>query len=375
MFSKSVSAAMVCLVLATVWSGTARVEAATILTSGSPYTNNLGSLDGNFTIISEEHRLLGDGSVTSFSYFAGTTNPLRPLLIEDTGSSVNVIGIGADFTPAATGYQANVPFTLATGTASFDTATGNKYYFAFSPVGGAALPVSYNANNETVEGHPLRFLAGQVTSTGALPALGGPLTGANGRHYLMTVNTTQDDVAQVVGSELVNRSTLDGAGWTFVDTDSVFTEPGQVESWFIFSDTTVTRSVTPLIFTVEGGQYVVKGVGEAKTFSTRGFFELDFDLASGTDLVEPGDIIGWTDSGGTGAVIPFNTFGGSVTFFNTGFNTLTAGQNLGAGTGSDTREYSIAFSVAPLVVIPEPATAVMGLLGVIGLGLRRRRAA
>lgn len=106
-------------------------QAATLI-SGSPYNIDLGTNDGNFSIMWEGNTLLGAGDVTSYSFFARGTNPVRPLLVQQSGATYSIVGVGNPYTPSTTGMQNNIPFSLASGTTSFNTAGGSRYFFAFS---------------------------------------------------------------------------------------------------------------------------------------------------------------------------------------------------------------------------------------------------
>jgi hypothetical protein len=100
--------------------------------------------------------------------------------------------------------------------------------------------------------------------------------------------------------------------------------------------------------------------------------EFDFGLTTGSNAItSPGTFYaGWVDSnadgtGALGGVIPFNTFGGTVSFFGIPGGGPAAGSNI-VPLGSDTRAYSVNF-----LTVPEPGTAALSLLA--GLSLLRRR--
>jgi hypothetical protein len=344
------------------------------LVTGSPYATDLGTNDGNFSILWEGNTLLGAGSVTSYSYFARGTNPVRPLLVQQTGATYSVVGVGNPYTPSGTGMQNNVPFSLSTGTASFNTAGGSKYFFAFSPVGGNALQVGYNLNPEIGnQGHPLNYIGGELAVLGPV-TWAGNLSGANARHYVMTVTSTLSGYLGSVGDELANRASVDAAGYGFIKTDESFSSTGSLMRWQIFSDDSSSHNITPVLYKAGtvAGTYDVVGVGASRTISSRGFMEFDFGLTTGSNAItSPGTFYaGWVDSnadgtGALGGVIPFNTFGGTVSFFGIPGGGPAAGSNI-VPLGSDTRAYSVNF-----LTVPEPGTAALSLLA--GLSFLRRR--
>ncbi len=365
------------LILASLLSS-ASFGAATI-TSGSTL-GTFAANDGNYSILWEGNTLLGAGSVTSFSYYSRAAGSIRPLLIEQTGSTYNVIGVGTPFTASSAGLQNNVSFNLASGTSSFNTGTGSKYFFAFSPVGAAALQVGYNVNSEVGAnpsglGHALNFILGELSTTGPV-TWGGALNGAQGRLYGISVTTTQSGFLTSVGNPLVNRQFVDtSAGFGFVKTDASFSATGELARWEFFSDDASGRNITPVLYKAGSvaGTYDVVGVGTSRNITSRGFMEFDFGLTSGSNVITAAGnfYAGWIDSktDGTGAlngVIPYTPSGGTVAFFPIPAGGPVAGSNIVPG-GTDPRAYSVNF-----LVVPEPATASLGLLAVAAL-LRRRR--
>lgn len=348
--------------------------AATLVT-GSQYAVDLGTNDGNFSIMWEGNPLMGAGNVTSFSYFARGTNPVRPLLVQQTGANFSIVGVGNPYTPSGTGMQNNIPFALASGTSSFNTAGGSRYFFAFSPVGGNALQVGFNINNTaTDQGHGLNYIPGELAALGPV-SWAGNLTGVDGRHYVMTVTSTQNTYLDSVGNQLVNRATIDAPGFGFIKTDQAFSSTGSLAHWQIFSDTTTGRNITPVLYKAGtiAGTYDVVGVGTTRNISTRGFMEFDFGLTSGSSAITAAGsfFAGWIDSnadgtGALGGVVPFNNFGGTISYYPVPGGGPAAGSNI-APAGSDTRAYSVNF-----LTVPEPGASALCLLAGAVL-LRRRR--
>jgi hypothetical protein len=323
----------------------------------------------------EGNSLLGSGSVTSYSYFARGTNPLRPLLVQQTGASYSIVGVGNPYTPSATGMQNNIPFSLASGTASFNTGGGSNYFFAFSPVGANALQVGFNVNPEIGnQGHPLNYIPGELAATGPV-SWAGNLAGANARHYVMAVTSTQNGYPGSLGDELANRASVDAAGFGFIKTDETFSSTGSLMRWQIFSDDSSGRHITPVLYKAGSvaGTYDVVGVGTSRTITSRGFMEFDFGLTSGSNAITaPGSFFaGWIDSntdgsGALGGAVPFNAFGGTVSFFGIPGGGPSAGSNI-VPLGSDVRAYSVNF-----LTVPEPGSTALSLLAGAAL-LRRRR--
>jgi hypothetical protein len=354
----------------------ATVQGASLIT-GSQYNIDLGSNDGNFSILWEGNTLLGAGDVTSYSYFSRGTNPIRPLLVEQSGANYSIIGVGNPYTPSGAGMQNNIPFTAASGTASFNTGTGNRYFFAFSPVGGNPLQVAYNDNPEiNNQGHALNYIGGELSGTGPV-SWAGVLGGTSARHYIMTVTSTQNNYLTNIGEELVNRISIDAPGYGFVKTDETFSSSGLLTRWQIFADDDSGRNITPLLYQAGAvpGTFDVVGVGTSRTITSRGFMEFDFGLTNGSNLVTAAGLFyaGWIDSnadgsGALGGTVPFNQFGGGiVSFYPIPAGGPQPGGNL-VPIGSDGRSYSMNF----LLAVPEPGAVALCLTALGGL-LRRRR--
>lgn len=224
------------------------------------------------------------------------------------------------------------------------------------------------------QGHALNYIGGELAATGPV-TWAGNLAGANARHYVMTVTSTQTGYLGSLGNELANRATIDAPGFGFIKTDASFSSTGSLARWQIFSDDSSGRSITPVLYKAGtvAGTYDVVGVGTSRTINARGFMEFDFGLTSGSNIIASAGsyFAGWIDSnadgsGALGGTVPFNNFGGTVSYYGIPANGPAAGSNI-SPLGSDTRAYSVNF-----LTVPEPGTAALGLLAGTFL-LRRRR--
>ena len=91
---------------------------------------------------------------------------------------------------------------------------------------------------------------------------------------------------ELVGAELIDRSSVDFASGSLVVLESQpFNAAGRVAEWSFFSNT--TRDVTPLVFRSAGDEFEIVGIGRTRTSDGSGVQTFEFDLQSGSDIVEP----------------------------------------------------------------------------------------
>jgi Ca2+-binding RTX toxin-like protein len=174
--------------------------------------------------------------------------------------------------------------------------------------------------------------------------------------------TTTEGIPVLTGDPLIARPLNDGGvGLVFV-MDEPLPSVGKVTSWSIYDATDNGQQVTPLIVEKVGANYVIRGVGTARTSSGSGLQTFNFGLASGSDTVGANYFLAWKDGSSVAdndGVIDY-TDGGpdGIHYFAPG-PPLNPGANIGAGTQL-AREYSIQFSVdanASITVNDLPPTA------------------
>jgi len=187
---------------------------------------------------------------------------------------------------------------------------------------------------------------------------------------------------ETVGNPIVNRSEIDSAaGAIFVELHG-FAEAGEVSSFAFYNDDpgTAGRQLTPLLFEQVGNEFVIRGVGASVENAATGIQNFAFQLAEGSNLVEPGWFFGYkngTDADPTTVgIIEFDYVSGapSERFFGTGFSgNLDPGVNLGEGTflGPNIGQIERVYSVSATSV-PEPASGCVLAIGALSLLAFRR---
>lgn len=157
-----------------------------------------------------------------------------------------------------------------------------------------------------------------------------------------------------VGNSANQGNLVDGStGSAFVLEDS-FTAAARLTTWALWS--WENRWITPLLLENMAGNYILRGVGEARLPAAgQGAHTYDFNLQSGNNTVSPGFYFGWADADvdpatGTPAngngVIQFKNDGGTfhrpVRWFggNQGAGTYLPGHDFGTGTAFN-RNYAV----------------------------------
>jgi hypothetical protein len=209
---------------------------------------------------------------------------------------------------------------------------------------------------------------------------------------LMLGMATASSDAETIGAPLVQRTQTDLVGGEVFALNNGFTVAGQLTDWAFFNNNPgqVGKIVTPLLFQKLGADYVLVGVGAARTNLGTGIQSFSFSLTAGSDSVAPGYLFGWKDGTDADAmqtgVIQFDFVGspvaGTQQWFYTGnwaighSGNLVPGFNFSPGSalGSDVvpvqpnRDYS----VQATVVVPEPSTLALGLVAVMMMAQSRR---
>ncbi len=309
--------------------------------------------------------------------YAGTRN-ITPVILEQTGSG----GLGA-FTLLGIGTTRSISHSAAVQTFDFSLNSGTdrmgpRRYFGWIDSDAVAAAnagtISYDSSGGT--GHFTLYSSGP----GAL-AVGNTygVTANLQRRYSLQA-TFDVGIGEAVGNGASQRPTPEGgSGGVFVQ-DDPFTHTGYVTEWAFWSWTNGTRSITPLIFEEVGGSYLLRGVGTSRLVpTTQGTITYDFDLQSGSAVVDANYYFGWVDAlidYATGnptnnaglaryAADEFFTTKGRWLGNNHGAGEFLPGTGFGGGLLLD-RAYSI-----QALAVPEPAT--LSLLGLGALALLRRR--
>jgi hypothetical protein len=199
---------ILCLVIGFMLGTVPPLPAATVL-SGSPYSSSLGFYDGsNFTFLWEGSQLMGEGNLSRWSFWSGTTNrTITPLLIRQTGASYNIEAVGTTRTSVGASALETYDFGPVAGNTAINSNGANKYFLGWSFPG--AGPVTYNPNPLTSEGMNLRFLAGATTTTGPVS-----FTGTDARHYVIRVPWINPPIFE----KLSVKHSCAGAAWTVMPT-------------------------------------------------------------------------------------------------------------------------------------------------------------
>jgi hypothetical protein len=150
-----------------------------------------------------------------------------------------------------------------------------------------------------------------------------------------------------IGDPVIERTYIDTCDGCSFALSTPFTDTGDlVSTWSFWADTT-GRSLTPLLYTFNGTNYVISGIGATVTVTALGAQTYNFNLVSGTDVVGADTYFGYRD--GTPAVANQGTISisdsssGTLMYY---FGNGTTGPNVSLGqsltaTGELPRNYSV----------------------------------
>ncbi len=184
-----------------------------------------------------------------------------------------------------------------------------------------------------------------------------------------------------IGNPVIERVDHDTCvGCSFALATPFAPASGTLSTWSFFADTT-GRSITPILYTLTGGQFDIVGIGTTRTVTTLGVNTDPFGLVTGTDAVTGSNFyFGYRDGGaifGTGnegtVSLSYTSTGTLMYYFGNGSPDgpenvgISVGQTM-LGGGLLQRNYSISATT-----VPEPMTASVAVFGLLALGFLGRR--
>jgi len=145
----------------------------------------------------------------------------------------------------------------------------------------------------------------------------------------------------------------------------------------------IGQSITPLLYSFDGLNYTITGIGTTQVITSLGYQTYGFGLVSGSDIVGANTYFGYRDgtptSGNEGTIaLDYNNGSddsGSGPPWMLYFvpTNVSVGQNLGAPNGNLPRTYSVEADTSD---VPEPGTLAslgIGALGILIGALRARK--
>ncbi len=189
-----------------------------------------------------------------------------------------------------------------------------------------------------------------------------------------------------IGNPVIERTYIDTCdGCSFALETPLTPDSGALLSWSFYADTT-GRSITPILYTLTGGNFVIVGIGTTQTVTTLGVNTDPFGLVAGTAAITGSNFyFGYRDGGTTlgsgnpGTVsISDSVTGALMYYFGNGLPSpenvgISVGQTMVLGSVQDgllSRNYSISVTTE---AVPEPATIAFAGLGLLAIGFFGRR--
>jgi hypothetical protein len=356
------------------------------LTIGQTITNR-GSLDGAVgAMFAAEVYGSAQGTVSEWSFqnstgaYAGTRN-ITPVILEQTGNgglgAVTIRGIGTPRTVSHTAATQTFDFGLTSGSASM----GPRHYFGWiDSDGGTGTNGGVIGYSGGQDAFVLYFGSPGAVSVGDTRSVALNLD----RRYNLQV-TVDAPGGEAVGNGANQRGNVEGGTGGVFLIETPFTQFGRLDEWALWS-WEGGRSITPLLFEEVSGNFILRGVGESRTVAGgQGTFTYDFNLQSGSDLLDGGYYFGWLD-GSVNPATGSGTYNQGVPRYATGdlFSNrgIWLGNNGGSGSFLPGTAFGAgtvlprAYSIQAFAVVPEPSTfalAALGLLSLAVFGRRRKR--
>jgi hypothetical protein len=194
-----------------------------------------------------------------------------------------------------------------------------------------------------------------------------------GRLALMAGLFCGTSIADTIGNPIVERTYIDTCDGCSFALSTPFTTAGELSTWSFYADTT-GLSLTPLLYELTGGNFIISGIGTTVNVTSLGAQTYDFGLLQGTDFVDANTYFGYRDgtttAGNPGTISIDNSNSGALMWY---FHSVdpVVGANASAYEGGLLdRNYSLE---ADTTAAPEPSAWLMMLCGLGGLSLQIRR--